>query len=192
MVAIIPTRYVTCRFCNGRVVGTSEGDLTKLERHMMNSHDMLFAKEFSVVLNIISQEEVESILKRLESRLTIFKDTGALEYNKNVFEDSFSVGGNTDESENESDAPNCEQERSREDSGLYDIEKQKHTIFNLLDSEEDDEDAVFQENAKHPIDKIRRLTPNLSTDREDEMARTSILSDKEIAKLCGTTYAPAL
>ena len=177
MDAMTPTRYVTCRFCNGRV-GTSEGDLTKLEKHMINSHDMLFAKEFSIVLNIISQEEVESILKRLKLRLSTFKDTGALEYNNNIFEN---IVDKTGESESETDAND---EQKSEDSGLNDLEKQKQAIFSLLDSDEEDEDAVFQENAKNPIERVRRrvfsehLTPTHSTDLEDEMARTSILSDK--------------
>ena len=106
---------------------------------------MLFAKEFSVALNIISQEEVGSILKGLELRLKTFKDTGALEYNNNIFENSSIIGGKTDKSE--TDACNDEQKGSSEESRSNDIEKQRQAIFNLLDSDEEDEDAVFQEKA---------------------------------------------
>ena len=187
------TRYVTCRFCNGRV-GTDEGDLTKLEKHMINAHDMLFAKEFSAILNILSQEEVESILSRLELRLTIFKDTGALEYNNNIFEKVVKpkqifvensltlIGDNTDESESESEACNEEKETLSEENN---IEKQQKAILDLLDSDEDDEDTVFQENSKNPVEKIRRrvfsedMTSPRPSDLEDEMSRTSTLSDKE-------------
>ena len=92
------------------------------------------------------------------------------------------IGDNTDESESESEACNEEKERQSEENN---IEKQQKAILDLLDSDEDDEDTVFQENSKNPVEKIRRrvfsedMTLPRSSDLEDEMSRTSTLSDKE-------------
>ena len=49
-----------CRFCHG-LVGTEYGEVRKLERHMVNSHDIHFEKHFALALFFISNEESDII-----------------------------------------------------------------------------------------------------------------------------------
>ena len=60
-----------CRFCHG-LVGTEAGEVRKLERHLEDTHDILFDKEFSLATFFITAEEVTTILSSLESRISLF------------------------------------------------------------------------------------------------------------------------
>ena len=71
----IPSSSLTCRFCHGRV-GTEHGQLQKLERHMENCHDMYYEKDFTLVLNILSDEEIRIIVEKIQPRIDSYKKYG--------------------------------------------------------------------------------------------------------------------
>ena len=60
-----------CRFCHG-LVGTEAGEVRKLERHLVDTHDILFNKQLSLATFFITTEEVATILANLEPRINIF------------------------------------------------------------------------------------------------------------------------
>ena len=179
-----------CRFCHG-LVGTEYGEVRKLERHMVNSHDIHYEKDFALALFFISNEEFDTILRRLESRMSVFKSTGVLDLQSNVFEavkksqtkevfvehsltlvdDDGDSGGKVDEAEvkRESDLKDALDKQY--------VEQQEEEILKLLDSDEDDEsDDVFEEQAEdsvkiscNPTEKIRRR--GLSEAEEESSSR---------------------
>ena len=74
-----------CRFCHG-LVGTEAGEVRKLERHLVDTHDILFNKQLSLATFFITTEEVTTILANLESRISLFKTKGLLDLQNNVLE----------------------------------------------------------------------------------------------------------
>ena len=166
-----------CRFCHG-LVGTEYGEVRKLERHMVNSHDIHYEKDFALALFFISNEEFDTILRRLESRMSVFKSTGVLDLQSNVFEavkksqtkevfveHSLTLVGDDDDSGSEVDEAEVKRESDLKDAlDKQYVEQQEEEILKLLDSDEDDEsDDVFEEQAEdsvkiscNPTEKIRR------------------------------------
>ena len=126
-----------CRFCHG-LVGTEAGEVGKLERHLVDTHDILFDKEFSLATFFITTEEVATILASLESRINLFKTKGLLDLQNNVLEKKEKLStGMSDDGDS-----GCEiEEGEGEDKQLSDsIERQQREILRLLDSDDEGDD----------------------------------------------------
>ena len=78
---------IVCRFCKGKI-GASNGQLGKLESHMLHSHDMYYEKDLSFLLNFLGDEEIDILVTKLSVRMNLFKSGGILSFDSNVFGDS--------------------------------------------------------------------------------------------------------
>ena len=81
-----PTANIDCRFCHATIV-TKGGDLGGMERHMKVQHTMVHSPELAKVLNLLSWEEVDTILAKLRPRVTFFTTTGVLDYQVTLIDD---------------------------------------------------------------------------------------------------------
>ena len=52
---------------------------------MENSHDMYYDKKLAFVLNFLSDDEIETIIAKLESRIDNYQRTGELSFKCNIF-----------------------------------------------------------------------------------------------------------
>ena len=78
---------IVCRFCKGKI-GASNGQLGKLESHMLHSHDMYYEKHLSFLLNFLGDEEMSILVTKLSVRSELFKKEGILSFVSNIFGDS--------------------------------------------------------------------------------------------------------
>ena len=81
------TLTIVCRFCKGKI-GASNGQLGKLESHMLHSHDMYYQKDLSFLLNFLADEEIAILVTKLSVRINLFRSEGILSFESNVFGDS--------------------------------------------------------------------------------------------------------
>jgi len=81
-----PTANIKCRFCHA-TIATKSGELGEMERHMKVQHAMVHSKELAKVLNLLSWEEVDTIVAKLRPRVTFFTTTGVLDYQVTLIDD---------------------------------------------------------------------------------------------------------
>ena len=78
---------VECIFCLAKV-GTAGGSLKKLERHLRQGHELHYKQPLTTALNFLSEQEIETLLTRLEGRIERYKAEGILEFQENIFTDT--------------------------------------------------------------------------------------------------------
>ena len=179
-----------CRFCHG-LVGTEAGEVGKLERHLVDTHDILLNRQLSLATFFITTEEVATILASLESRINLFKTKGLLDLQNNVLEKK----DNLSPKMSDDGDSGCEIEEGEDKQLSESIERQQQEILKLLDSDDEGDDDVNDATIKptaattekvNGLEKIRRRVFSTSSEQsrygsrelEQQLAATTTLTDR--------------
>ena len=179
---------------------------------MENSHDMYYDKKLSFVLNFLSEDEIETLIAKLESRIDNYKRTGELSYKCNIFgkfslEEKNLMKAELIEIQSILQSENSDEEEEEEEEGKespsrtkLDVEKQIKEIESILLADSDDSDTdsakIEDEKEQHKlnIEKVKRnirefqsTEDNVESKKKEDLSSVDkVVSSSDIEKTDNT------